>query len=156
MGLIDFIKHLSTVLSSVVNKSQHHNGKNYRECRESNPRLLGENATSVLCSPLLRVNLYPGACWELNDLLSYSSVRQRGHLAGHLREVGVPLEGPRQPEEIRGLPLLRRPRRLHRLRSSQVSCPCVKHRCMKTNRSWIRFPCAYAFDIMLDNLRFHH
>ena len=152
-----FIRPLSSVLNAAVNKYQRHE-KSPWECQESNPRLLGEKLVCYLCAmqPPTLVNIYPGACWELNELLSYSSVRQRGHLAGHLREVGVPLEGPRQSEEIRGLPLLRRPRRLHRLRSSQVSCPCVKHRCMKTNRLWIRFPCAYAFDIMLDNLRFHH
>ena len=115
MGLTVFIKPLSTVLSSAVYKFQHREGKNYWECRESNLGLLGEKLVCYLCAmqPPNLVNLYPGACWELNELLSYSSVRQRGHLAGHLREVGVPLEGPRQPEEIRGLPLLRRPRRLH-------------------------------------------
>ena len=120
MGPTDIIKPLSTVLSSAVNKSQ----LSYIKRKI----LAGEKLVCYLCAmqPPTLVNIYPGACWELNELLSYSSVRQRGHLAGHLREVGVPLEGPRQSEEIRGLPLLRRPRRLHRLRSSQVSCPCVK------------------------------
>ena len=50
MSLIDIIKPLSTVLSSVVNKSQQHQEKIYWESRELNPGLLGEKqyATSLL------------------------------------------------------------------------------------------------------------
>ena len=52
MGSIDIIKHLSTVLSSDVNKSQQHLVKNSWECRESNPGLLGEKQSCYLCAEL--------------------------------------------------------------------------------------------------------
>ena len=39
IGPIDIIKRLSTVLSSVINKSQQHQEK---KCRELSPGLLGE------------------------------------------------------------------------------------------------------------------
>ena len=42
MGWTDIIKPLSTVLSSVVNKSQQHKDKNSEECLELNLGLLGE------------------------------------------------------------------------------------------------------------------
>ena len=42
MGSIDIIKHLSTLLSCAVNKSQQHQEKNSWECWGSNPGLLGE------------------------------------------------------------------------------------------------------------------
>ena len=50
MGLIDIIKHLSTVLSSDIRKSQQHQNIKSWECRESNPGLLDEKQACYLCS----------------------------------------------------------------------------------------------------------
>ena len=56
MGLIDIIKHLSTVLSSDINKSQQHQNIKSWECRESNPGLLDEKQACYLCSSPPKLN----------------------------------------------------------------------------------------------------
>ena len=49
MGLIDMMKPLSTVLSSVVNKSRQHQEKIYREHQESNPGPLDAKQEAIHC-----------------------------------------------------------------------------------------------------------
>ena len=55
MGSIDIFKPLSTVLSRAINKSQQHQDKNSRKCRESNPGLLGEKQVCYLCAIFLHL-----------------------------------------------------------------------------------------------------
>ena len=50
MGLIDIIKPMSTVLSSVVNKSPQDQEKNSNEHQESNPGQQGEKQVCCLCA----------------------------------------------------------------------------------------------------------
>ena len=50
MGLIGIIKHLSTALSSTINKAQQHQEKNYLEHRKLNSGLLGEKQVFYLCA----------------------------------------------------------------------------------------------------------
>ena len=50
MGLIDIIKPMSTVLSSVVNKSPQDQEKNSNEHQESNPGQPGEKQVCCLCA----------------------------------------------------------------------------------------------------------
>ena len=59
MGLIEIITSLCTVLGSATNKFQQYLEKNCRECRETNPELLGEKQVSYLYAmqPPLRWNL---------------------------------------------------------------------------------------------------
>ena len=44
------MKPLPTVLSSAINKSQHHQEKNSWQCRELNPGLMAEKQVSSLCA----------------------------------------------------------------------------------------------------------
>ena len=48
MGFIGFIKSLSNVLSSDVDKPQEHQEKDFWKCQESNPGLLGEKQLCFL------------------------------------------------------------------------------------------------------------
>ena len=50
MGSIYIIKPMSTVLSSVVNKSKQHQEKNSWERQELNPELKGEKQECYLCA----------------------------------------------------------------------------------------------------------
>ena len=91
MGSIDIIKHLSTILSRVVSKSQQHQDKNSWESRESNLGQLVENATSVLYSSfqstkILCVQKWKPACayWIRQPL--WLQVFQKGPVKNKARQ----------------------------------------------------------------------
>ena len=89
-----FIKPLSTILSSAVDKSQQHQEKNSWQCRESNPGLLGEKQVCYLCTlkpPL--VPCLPGT-WKVDSELTRElRLRIRLDLSSEWRKASEAISG---------------------------------------------------------------
>ena len=82
MGSIDIIIPRSIVLGSAINKSQQHQEKNYWECRESNPGLLGEKQFCVIWAEVAHrtsdwevLGLIPAGSWAFFLLSIWSEAR---------------------------------------------------------------------------------